>query len=273
MREKLFRYRKPSANIVSGMIAATRPARVLLLIVCLAILAAGCSEKDSDTAGQNPLRKVSFNTPEKAITFYLQAMAQGDVSKILQASAVDEMSEKFDFDFYVNRLKMLPFQAPSPSNYPFYAELNNAQFTWQILNQARYLAYGFLTTEEELLEGYPVYDMDPERITGFIEEVNPEKLAQLEVKKMGIPSPDVASDERNLEIWNRHAQTYGADEYTERVVLVSFEGEYYYMGFGLLRYGDNWKIYNASSILGNTPALGTPQKTTEAEFEALISGD
>jgi hypothetical protein len=45
------------------------------------------------------------------------------------------------------------------------------------------------------------------------------------------------------------------------------------VGFQLLRYGDNWKISRANSVLGNTSALGTPQKTTEEEFQELVDGE
>lgn len=89
---------------------------------------------------------------------------------------------------------------------------------------------------------------------------------------LGIPSPALVYHERNQENWNRTAAYYGADELTERVVLLLFEGDYYYVGFTLLRYGENWKISNASSALGNTNPLGAPQKITEEEFAELIGG-
>jgi len=66
---------------------------------------------------------------------------------------------------------------------------------------------------------------------------------------------------------------YGADESTERVALFSFEGQDHYVGFMLLRYGDNWKISRQDSPLAGTNALGVPQKTTPAEFKKLISSN
>ena len=279
MRKK---YPKPGAKTVkakkriqtlTGIATAPRSARALLPIVCLALLAAGLLGIDPIATAQDQTSDVSFKTPEEAITFYIQGVAQGDVPKLMQACAIDEMSERFRFDLYVNRLQALTPQAPAPSDYPFYAEMNKAQFSWQILFQARNLAYGLLTTEEGVLEGRTVIYKDPEETTRFMNEVDPERLAQLQVTQIGVPYPELASSERNLENWDRQAQIYGADELTEWVALLLFEGDYYYVGFTLLRYGDNWKISSANSALGYTNALGTPQKTTEEEFQELVGGN
>jgi hypothetical protein len=272
MRKKLFRYRKPSAKMVLGMTAATKPSRALLPIVCLAFLAAGLLGIGPIATAQDQTSNVSFKTPEEAITFYMQAVAQGDVPQIMQACAINEMSENFRFDLYTNRFQALMLQAPAPSDYPFYAEMNKAQFSWQILFQARNLAYGLLSTETELLDGYTVR-IDTEGTIKFMEEVDPERLARLQVTEIGVPSPELMYTERNQENFNMQAQIYGADELTERVVLFLFEGDYYYVGFTLLRYGENWKISSANSVLGGTNALGTPQKTTEEEFQELVDGE
>ncbi|MBN1679777.1 MAG: hypothetical protein JW966_05760, partial [Anaerolineae bacterium] len=257
---------------LTGITTVTRPARALLPIVCLAFLAAGLLGTGPIATAQDQTGDVSFKTPEEAITFYMQAVAQGDVPKIMQACAINEMSEKFRFDLYIERLRALHPTAPAPSDYPFYAEMNKAQLSWQILFQARNLAYGLLLTEKELVEGYTVL-MEPEGATQFINEVDPERLAQLQVTKIGVPNPELVSSERNQDNWNRQAQIYGADELTERVVLLLFEGNYYYVGFTLLRYGENWKISNAASLLAGTTSLGVPQITTEEEFQELIGSN
>lgn len=84
------------------------------------------------------------------------------------------------------------------------------------------MAYGLLTTEKEVLDGVTVI-MDPERTIRFKNEVDPERLNQLQVINMGVPNPAIATTERNIKNWNRIPQAYGADELTEQVVLVLFE--------------------------------------------------
>lgn len=246
--------------------------RALLTIVCLLILTTGLSGIGRLATAQDQTSNVSFNTPEEAITFYMQGVAQGNVSQIMQACAINEMGEGFNFELYTNRLRALTILSPAPSDYPLYAEINKVQFSWQILNQVRSLAYGLLATEKRVVEGQTVL-IDPEGTISFMNEVDPERLAQLQVLEMGVPRPDIATTERNLENWSTVAQTYGADELTERVVLFLFEGNYYYAGFTLLRYGDNWKISSASSVLAGLSTFGTPQITTEAAFQELIGGN
>jgi hypothetical protein len=79
------------------------------------------------------------------------------------------------------------------------------------------------------------------------------------------------NDAKYMENAAKMAKIFGADESTERVVLVSLDQNYYYLGFTLLRYGGNWKISGRNSHLANTDALGTPQKTTAEDFENMIS--
>lgn len=258
---------------VTGIRVDSRSARVIFSLSCLLLLAAGLWQIGRVAAAQAQTGTVSFKTPEETITFYLEALAEGDAAGLLQACAVDEMSEQFRFDLYLDRLQVLTIQAPAPSDYPFYADLNHAQFTAQLMGQARNLAYGLLTTERELLEGRSVVSIDAERTKRFIDEVDPARLAGLQVVEIGIPRPDVASSPRNLENWDTIARIYGADELTERVVLLRLEGAYAYVGFTLLRYGESWKISNNVSTLGNTSALGVPVPTSEEEFQQMIGSN
>ena len=241
----------------------------LLFLVSLAFLSVSFWGIGSKIMSQDDINDVAFTTPEEAITFYIQAVVSGDVSEIMHVSAAEEMGENFQFDLYVNRLRALSPQAPAPSDYPFYAEINKAQFSNQLLFQTRNFVYGLLSTQQALLAGQTVL-IDPEETLMFITEVDPERLDVLEVTAIGIPSPEIAQSERNIEIWNTLAQIYGADEHTERVALLISEGDYYYVGFTLLRYGNDWKISNLASPLGNTNALGAPQQITEDEFRELI---
>ena len=268
MRKTLLGYQKSGTKMAFGITAITRSVQTLLPIICLAVALIGVSS----IATAQDQTGVSFDNPEDAIAFYLQAVTQGDTAQIIQVCAIDEMSENFSFDLYIDWIQYLTISSPAPSDYPFYAEMNKAQFTWEALRQVQYLAYRLLATENGTTEGLTV-PMQMEGATQFLEELNPERLAQLQVIEIGVPYPDMMNTERIQENFGKRAQIYGADELTERVVLLSFEGDYYYMGFTLLRYGENWKISGANSPLGNTSAMGTPQEITEEEFEEIIASD
>jgi hypothetical protein len=127
-------------------------------------------------------------------------------------------------------------------------------------------------SSEEVDEGKTIM-MDAERTNSFMKDVDPKRLSSLEIKKIGLPNETLMNSAKYLENADKLARIYGADESTERVALFSFEQNNYYLGFTLLRYGDNWKISSQTSPMSNANALGAPEKTTVEEFERLINGD
>lgn len=244
--------------------------RTPLLILFLALFAGGCARKESAwTDSRGPADGVSFKSPEEAVTHYLGGVAQNDVRKIFQASAVNEMGGNFKFAAYAERLRVINPTYLSPSEYPFYAEINKAQLSSQLLNQVKNLSYSLLSDEQT---GGGIIQADAERVGRFVKDVDPRRLSKLEVRKIDLPNKKVMAEAGYLENAARIAAAYGADESTERVALVSFEQKYYYLGFTLLRYGAGWKIANQVSQLAGTSALGEAQQTTEEEFGRLTSG-
>jgi hypothetical protein len=240
--------------------------RIVIWVVLLVLLTAGCSGSAAAPV---------FKTPEDAITHYFAGVAQSDVQKIKQAFAIDEMSEKFKFDQYAARLRaFLPTLSQSPAEYPLYVEANKLQLSSQIFNRVKMFAYSLLSNEDVAEGATVVLGADAStRMQQFIEDVDPKRLAQLELKKIGLPDKQLMSNARYLENAAKLAGVYGADEATERVALFSFEGNDYYLGFSLLRYGDNWKISSQVSPLSGASALGTPQPITVEEFEKMINSD
>jgi hypothetical protein len=245
--------------------------RILILTVGLiALIATIYLRSNASAAAQDQSRAVSFTTPEDAITFYIQAVSQGDVGKIMQASAVDEASKDFKFDLYTARLKvLLPFQSPAPADYPFYVDMNNAQLSWQFLSQVRIFVFSLLSTENVADNSTIIIDAD--RTTKFMKDVDPARLAQIALKKIGIPNKALMSSAKYLTNATALAHVYGADESTERIALLQFGDSYYAIGFTLLHYGQTWKILNISSPMANTPSTGAPQKITVQGFDNQIN--
>jgi hypothetical protein len=248
--------------------------RISLLIMSLALFIAGCSGTDSaGTASKaqtaDHTAGVEFKTPEEAITYYLDGIARNDVRKILQASAINEMGGKFKFDLNAERLRVMNPAQLSPTEYQFYSEINKSYLSSQILNQVKNLSYSLLSGEK--VDG-SVIPADAGRVSRFIKDVDPQRLSRMELKKISPPNKTVMNDARYLENAARNASIYGADESTERLALISFEQNYYSLGFTLLRYGASWKISGQVSPLANTNALGTAEKTTEEGFESMVNG-
>lgn len=213
---------------------------------------------------------VSFPTPEDAITAYMAGLTQQDPSQLLRACAIEEMSNHFDFAGYTERLQaMLLVTALAPAEYPFYVAINQQQLSAQLLNQAKNFSFALLSAEA--VDGRTIPDVNPDRVTHFIQDVDPARLAALQVEQIGVPNPALLEGNRYQENAKKMAAVYGATESTERVVLFSFADEYYMLGFTLLRYGDTWKISSQTSPLSNTSALGTPTPTTVDDFESLTA--
>lgn len=245
--------------------------RALILVACLALLMVLLSGTVTTAMPPTQSSEATFKTPEDAVTAYLEGMIHGDFAKILQACAIDEMSEHFDFGLYIDRLRALPPQAQAPSDSPFYVELNKAQLSAQIANQVKFFTWGLLSSEE-VSQGKIVM-MDAERAVKFAKDVDTSRLASIEIVKIGLPNPKVITSTRYVENSTKNARVYGADESTERVALFSFEQDYYFIGFTLFRYGENWKISSQTSPISGASMLGTPQKTTVAEFESMINSN
>jgi hypothetical protein len=242
--------------------------RILILITGLALLVTAIGGAALAAVPPNQTSAVTFSTPEDAITAYFKGVTQGDFSQILQASAMNEISERFRFDLSIERLRaFLPFENYAPADYAFYVELNRAQIASSIARQVKILAYSLLSTQD--IDYSRVTQMDLDTAVSFMAEVDPARLAQLEVRDIRPPNPAILSSDRYKENAVKIARVYGADDSTERVVLFAFEDHDYMLGFTLLSYGENWKIISASSPIANTSALGNPVKTTIEEFESM----
>lgn len=249
--------------------------RFFILIVFLALITVGCSGTGTTVTAPDQASEVVFKTPEEAITSYLEGVAQSDIHKISQTFAINEMSEKFKFDLVFEGWgdRYMLEEWLSPTDHPFYVEINKMQLSGQLFNEVKIFAYSLLSSEM-------VYDlsaisnkMDAERINSFMKDVDPKRLSSLEVKKIGLPDKFMNSD-TYLYHAARIALIYGADESTQQVALFSFEQNYYYLGFTLLRYGENWKISNLTSTRANIMfGTGVLQKTTVEEFESMINGN
>ncbi len=245
---------------------------VLILLACLVLLATGFSGTATRATTRDQVGDVTFKTPEDAITFYMEGLAQADFGKVMQACAINERSQNFRFDLLYQRLNSYqPAIFLAPPNHPFNVELNKAQLTAQIAFQMKLFEFSLLSSETMDLR--PIYNMDSDRVNKFINDVNSTRLAGIEVQKIGIPNQKNMNTDTYRASSAKNASSYGADEATERVALFSFEQHYYYIGFTLMRYGDNWKVISQSSPIAGTPAEGTPQKTTPDDFDKLVSGE
>lgn len=233
----------------------------VIVAVCAGLLA-GCQKAE----GQSSVATVDLTTPESAVTAYITGIKQQDFDGIIAATATGKMSEGFDFVAFVGRLRTLALHTPAPSNAPLFIAVNEADFTAQIARKVKVLVYGLMTTSEVVQDR--MIPMKGDGAKDFMSVVNADRLKGLELVKVGIPNPTLQNSEVNQRNRNELAKIYGADTITERVALVSFEGLHFVVGFSVIRYGDEWRVYSQDSPLANL--VGPPQRITPEEFETML---
>lgn len=235
---------------------------VVATLLMTTVSAGGALAQDSD----------GFSTPEEAIVEYLAGVADQDVQRILGATAIDEVSEGYQIAGAIDRLHgFLPVTMPAPAEYPFYADINRAFNTNRILRQALMLSYSLLSDVE--LGGDPITGVDAQWGAVFVDDVDPSRLSNLEVVDIRPADASIMSSDWYIELVARQAALQGADEHTERVVLIEFEGDLYGMGFTLARYGDGWKVHQQTSAVAGFSSSGAAVPTTVERFERFAAGE
>ncbi len=249
-----------------------------LILAALAILA--MVPATSTLASYDPRRPhpeaslvdtVGATTPDLAVRAYIQALAAGDLAALLDATAIDEMAAGYRFDLLTKRLGAWTPSTLPPSDYPLYAAMNREFLESRLLGQTVQLAYSLLS-DQPTGEGAGI-QMSDAQVDFFLADVDPARLASLELIDSRFPDPKWEHDERAVANAQQTAATYGADEWTERLALVSFDDALYEVGFSLLRYGGEWKVQGQSSAYGNMSVFGAARPTTKELYERHVSGD
>ena len=243
-----------------------------LTVLMMCLIGAGTvvavdSDANAPTAAgaQGP----TLSTPEDAVREYLAGVADANVERILGATAVDEVSAGLRFDLFTERIGAFsPSAGYAPSEYPFFADMTRAMQTSQILNQVRMLAYSLLSDTPigpEVIRGS---DLDPDPLRWgqeFVRQVDPSRLAGITLIDIVQPDLERAESKLSRSLYARMQATLGADDTTERLAIISFEGETYAVGFTLLRYMDEWLVNFQSSAFGGTDPIGIAMPYTVEE--------
>lgn len=245
-----------------------RIALALVLIVALG----GCGQPEAQRLEQD------FATPEAAIEHFISRLAAEDIQGALGACAVESLVEGYDYAAMTERLKiyMPTYSSLGPSEYQLFRELNQLEQTATYSRQIRSLVLS-LTAREDLVEmaqsgkvvALSESDIAPRE---YIKGVNPDGISTLEYLRAEKPLPDQMDSEVGQANFTAQAKAYGGDEMTERLALLQCGGKYYATGFGLIRYGENWRIFrmNSAFVGQNSMGFAFPLEG-EGEFEALLN--
>ena len=258
--------RRPNSARRAGGFALLAACAVIFSILALApALASAPHEAGADAGSSAPV----FSTPEDAVSHFCQALAANDFEMALEACAVREQAEDFNFPGYVDRMKMhMLFANPAPSTSGLYRDLNEAALLGNFANQIKTLSYSFFVTKG--LDGIPVTPADRAYAEAFEEAVDPKKLAGLKLLRVDPPVKSILESAKNVENFGKMARLYGAEEMTERIALYELEGRTFMGGFGLYRYASGWKICRLNSILAGLSATGAAVETTAQQYAGML---
>ena len=263
--------RRIRRGITPACIPGPATARLAAVLLVLAVALTGCSVMLTPVPEGAPMHATTQTaaTPEDAVAHFLAGLAQADMDQVLAASAVDEMSTRFDFTGALERTGMLlPVETLAPARHPFFVDANHARLTAQLTTHVKLLAYALLTAGA--VNGPQPLPLDPAQAAELAPVLDPARLAALEVRRVDIPRASLMDSNVYQEQAATRAAIYGADESTERIALVAFDGRTYALGFSLLRYGPHWTISDMSSPLAGLGAFDGAVPATEDDFAAML---
>jgi hypothetical protein len=256
-------------QVYARMLLEAQPMKLVNYFLLALLIFLANVQAQTSTADIFNFPELDFATPEAAIKHFANSITQNDLPGALQAFAINDYADNFDFTAYAERIAALDiYRSLAPSEHTLYKQLNRLELLSRYASSIKLFSYSFYSPEP--LDGsiIPLQD-ELTRVSAFIDSVNPEQLANLKIERT---LKFNALSERMKQNWQAQAAPVGADEATEMVVLYALDGQYFLGGFYLLRYGESWKINGLYSALAGMPVLGGVSTTTLNAFDNLVAG-
>lgn len=201
-----------------------------------------------------------YDSPEEALTAYLEALRENDADAMLATFAIESYAKNFDFEAYFVEghawfEPSYSYGVPSlPTDteygYRLAVEQRAAALAEDIATPYFMLAEGAFEDLEEFLRDYKrqfyTFKDDAERqeITEKYNDPLWEKI--LREMEFGKPYPDPkaqelrSKSEKYEELLQKYAEGLGADAYEEYVARVEIDGREYLMGMCVVCYDGTW---------------------------------
>ena len=217
---------------------------------------AGTAETVTDTA--EPVFRYEgpgFDTPEAAITCYLEGLKNLDFEQMLSAFAWETQISHYDFNAYYDRIKAYMPSAkprmPSVNDFMLSAnlhELRSAQI------DAIYRSLEVYILSDDYPNGKTIALKEDGEADAFLQKFDNGRLEKLTaMTNIRFVSPDTVTNnkfsmERNQQNFVRQSAHYGADEVVNIVALASVGDETLYCCPTVARYGGRWYLVSVSSF-------------------------
>ena len=215
-----------------------------------------------------------FDTPEAALTCYIDGIRNLNFEQILSAFAWETQIEHYNFQAYFERIRvyqptMRP-RMPSINDFMYSANVNALRSSQTDLIYRSLEAYilGY-DSPSRSATGTIVFQKDSDDVAVFLKKFENGKLEKLtQMTNIQFLSPDYVtkdrfSDAKNVENFKKQAAQYGADETVNLVGMADVGNESFLCCPTICRYGDKWYLVSVSSMTSNLLGLNS-------EYQAFI---
>jgi hypothetical protein len=218
------------------------------------------------------IKESQFVNPDMAVTEFVNGLKNSSLEQMFSTCAFNEMSELYDFRKFSLRLNAFSPQTwKAPSINSMYIGLNKIDAMNSMARQIKILTYSLLFDADFDLSIKAPFD--EEEIQKTLNELNVDRLKNIEYVRSDFSVKRFEKNERYLKNSKDQAAPLGAEDSTERLVLIKFENSYYTFGIHLLKYNGFWKIDILSSPLVGTDISGKVSKTTLDEYNNIINSE
>lgn len=237
--------------------------RRTLCLLLASIIVLSMSACGSSTPSPSKYEGDGFNTPEEAVTRYLEGLKEMDYDKMLSAFAWESQISHFSVDAYLKRLKSVQMsyipRMPSNNDFLFSANVNAIR-----AKQTKYI----YDSIEAYLRGYSynyakTYSFDKEyEVDEYLALFNKEKIEKLTgMSNIRFLTPDSITENKfseRKELIEKIYEPYCADEVDCIVALADVGDEILLFCPTVMRYGDKWYITSVDSAVDDILGLYNP---------------
>ena len=236
------------------------------LLICLLALMLAAIPAFGEGTETGALEGPGFDSPEEAVTAYLEALKKGDVEGMLATFAIETYVSEMDAQAYLEWMwafALGDFRG-APVSDPYLRQIVVYQRQAELANELyrQYLFYSWP-------EAYGEFSADALRLNGeaeveaFLSALSASTftntLGSLEIVEFVEPAElsDMYLNERNQQTIARQAASYGCDELVTVAVKLDIGGEEWYQCMDVARYGEKWYNLSFSGYIGILLAMSS----------------
>ena len=235
-------------------------------ILCLFVLVLACVFAAPASGEGIRYEGPGFDTPEEALTCYVEGIKELDFEKILSAFAWETQASHYSVKKQIERARSfsVSMKPRIPSDHPF-AVTANLESLRSLQVDNLYKSLEFLMMGEHYHNNMAVSLREDAEIAAFLDYFDDSRLDLLTgMTNVRFIAPEFVAggvflSEKNQEMFAKQTAVYCADEVRNIVALADLEnGETFYCCPTIARYGDKWYVVSTSSyismFLGIDPA-------------------